>query len=1002
MAKHYKILIVEDNPLDIELAQREIKHELESVEFSDVSTNEALIESLNTYKPDVIVSDFNMPNFDGLTVIRHAKKLAPLVPVIIYTGSIDEETAAETVKVGAVDYVLKENTIRLRQAINHALEIKQMWHEQIEAEEKLRASEEKYRLLFEQAADGIFQLNTEGNIIGSNSSGTEMTGYSKDELLTKNISDLYEKEDLKKNPIRYDLLQKGKVIIKERKIIKKNGSICEVEMHSKIMPNKTIQTIFRDITKRKQAEKELKESEERYSNLIRLLPVGVVINSKGNIVFANEAASKIMEASIEKTMGLNIFNFIHPDYQEVAAQRIKKVLNKNTKAESLEEVFITNKGNNISVEVTSLGMVYKGEPAMLTVFNDITARKQAELLLKESEAKYRTFFENTGTATIIIEEDKTISLVNSKFSELSGIPKEKIENKKKWTEFVVTEDLERMVEMHKLRRADTLKALKSYEFRFKDIKGNIKNILLYIDMIPGTHKSLASLLDITDRKKAEEEVSKSRILLRSMIDSLPMWISALDKDGNYFFANKHYEKTFMVPLHLIENHNFKDFFPPDLYERHKLLFDKCVNSAKTVEVIDDIEFEKGKKANVYGSYIPLFDSAGKVFGLSCAIMDFTRQKEAEQGLKEAKEQLQIIFDKGPDAILVTRIEDGYYIDSNDTFTKYTGYAPEDLKGKSTLDINIWDNPKDRDKLLHDVKTYGHCHNLEIIVQNKNGTKRIIDMSAELILIKGKPHLLSISRDISERKSMENLLKVRNEELKNLVATKDRFFSIIAHDLKDPLNAILGFSGILTENYKSLAEQDKINYINNIQLSTESLLKLIQNLLEWANSQTGKMGFKPEMLDVGHVVFEAIDVLQYRAKIKQIKIISDIPENLAIYADSNMVKTIIRNLVSNSIKYTNRSGFVRVSASGVSENTQMSDFVEISVSDNGVGIKKEHIDKIFKIDEKIKTPGTESETGSGLGLILCKELVEKNNGYLRIDSKENTGSTFIIGLPNKMK
>ncbi|HOY32305.1 MAG TPA: PAS domain S-box protein [Bacteroidales bacterium] len=1254
MSDHYKILIAEDNPPDAELAQREIRHVLASVEFVVVDTLESYLDALHNFKPDIVVSDFSMPNFDGMTVILVTKKEAPLIPVIIYTGSLNEETAAETVKAGAVDYVLKENSIRLRQGVLHALEIKQIWLERKAAEEKLRESEERFRILFEQAADGIIRVDTNGNIVDINKSGTEITGYTRPELLKMNVAELFHKKELEKKPIRYDLLNKGHAVKIERTIVKKDGSYCEVEMHSKMMPDKTYQSIVRDITLRKKTERELRESEERLNNLIQTLPVGVVIHTNGSVVFTNETSVNIMEGHKDMDVtGLNIYDFIHPDFREKASQRIRDSLSEKTQTEQLEQVFLTFSGKPVPVEVKSLPLMYKGIPSVLTIFSDISERKQAEKLLKESEAKYRTIFETTGTATIIIEEDTTISLVNTKFAELTGLPKNEIENKKSWTEFVVPEDLDQMVKMHKLRRTHPSEALRSYEFRFIDVHGTIKNILLHIDIIPGTKKSIASLLDFTDRKKAEEDLRKNRMLLRTMIDSFPMWLSAVTPDGNYFIANKYYSETFKIPLEQIEGHNFKDFFPPAVHAHHKKLLNKCVSTRKPVEVTDEIEFEKGVITYLIGSYTPLFDADGNLYGISSAALDITRQKQAEillqeseakyrsffentgtaiaiseedttlslvnskyaelvglpkeeienkkkftdfmveedledtvkthririkdpskapkvyelrfknarhevrnvlvytdlipgtqkslasllditdrkkaenllkesesrfrttfenapigmslnhisgkffqsnqafcamlgytqqellnydfcnithpddiessrlfirkvledkgnpshiekryirkdgsviwvitsasvltdinekpiffiiqvlditeqklteQKLKEAKNQLELVFDNGPDAILLTQVDDGLYIDSNKTFTKYTGYTPDDLSGKSTLDIDIWYNPQDRDKLLQEVRSKGYCHNLELIVKNKDGTLRPIEMSTEVIIIRGRPCLLSISRDIAERKKMEELLVKQNKELHQLNATKDRFFSIIAHDLKDPHNAIIGFSQILSENYDLLSEQDRKNYIKNILLSSQSLARLLQNLLEWAGSQTGRMIYNPETLDLTSLINETINLLQYQAKIKQIRLISDTEPVLSVFADVNMTRTVLRNLVSNAIKFTHRNGFVKISAYKIQSGQEpVVSFVEISVTDNGVGISKENLEKLFMLDHKVKTHGTEEEMGSGLGLILCKELVGKNKGYMNITSEENVGSTVSFTLPEK--
>lgn len=396
------------------------------------------------------------------------------------------------------------------------------------AEENLNKSENLYRNIIDLSNIAMAIVSFDGKIEYINQQAVTTFGY-----LHTDIPDMdswwrlaYPDEAYREQVINQfmgfvgiAIQEKSEIPRREYRATCKNGEIKTMVIFGVIVDDK-IFVMFEDITARKKIEIELKESEERYSNLIHTIPVGVVIHTNGEIVFSNKSAAKIMEVpSIEALNNTKAIDFVHPDYKDLAIQRIKKVKADQSYAELIEEVFITFTGKKLFVEVTALPIIYNNIPSVLTVFNDINERRQVE-----------------------------------------------------------------------------------------------------------------------------------------------------------------------------------------------------------------------------------------------------------QELSESKERFEKIFDNSPDAILLTRIHDGFYIDSNSTFTKYTGYTPKDLRGKSTLDINIWENPSDREKLLQAIQTKGYCHNLELNVKNKDGSSRTVDMSAEVVQINGVPHLLSTSRDIVERKEIEKKLKESEEKYRVVIET----------------------------------------------------------------------------------------------------------------------------------------------------------------------------------------------------------------------------------------
>lgn len=229
-------------------------------------------------------------------------------------------------------------------------------------------------------------------------------------------------------------------------------------------------------------------------------------------------------------------------------------------------------------------------------------------------------------------------------------------------------------------------------------------------------------------------------------------------------------------------------------------------------------------------------------------------------------------------------------------------------------------------------------------------------------------------------------------LKELNATKDKFFSIIAHDLRSPLNQLLGLSEILQKEIESERGDDVIKLANLINESAKSGRLLLENLLEWSRSQTGSINFNPEILNLAKISEEVVELNENNARQKDIIISSKIDKNEIAFADGNMLKTILRNLLSNSIKFTNNGGKIDL------EVESSNGMAILSVIDNGIGIEDHDIEKLFRIDVNPKSIGRSKEKGTGLGLILCKEFVEMNEGKIWVESVSGEGSVFKFSLP----
>ncbi|MCT4644347.1 MAG: HAMP domain-containing histidine kinase, partial [Carboxylicivirga sp.] len=256
-------------------------------------------------------------------------------------------------------------------------------------------------------------------------------------------------------------------------------------------------------------------------------------------------------------------------------------------------------------------------------------------------------------------------------------------------------------------------------------------------------------------------------------------------------------------------------------------------------------------------------------------------------------------------------------------------------------------------------------------------------------------IIGIVTDINSKKEIELKLKEREVKLKELNTTKDKLFSIIAHDIKNPFNSILGFTSLLRSNLEIYSKEEIKTYIEQIAVSSENVYKLLEDLLIWAKSQLGQMTVTPQYFGLKNLVDTANENFLMHARRKQISLINDVDEQF-VYADINMLKFVVRNLIHNAIKFTHADGEVRCSV------TAVDDFVVLSVKDTGIGIRPEKLDNLFDLNTYVLTEGTSAEKGTGLGLHLSKDMIDKNCGKIEVRSEVGRGTEFLVYIPASQK
>jgi len=403
---------------------------------------------------------------------------------------------------------------------------------------------------------------------------------------------------------------------------------------------------------------------------------------------------------------------------------------------------------------------------------------------------------------------------------------------------------------------------------------------------------------------------------------------------------------------------------------------------------------------VYTTKVPLRDDEGKVVGTFGVSRDITRHREVEEELAAERNLLRSLIDNMPDRIYAKDLESRFIL-CNDAVVKRMGMTNiEDIIGKTDFDF-----------LPHDLAEQFFANEQQII---KSGIP-LINHEESMGNIDGIPRwnlsskvplrnlmgniigVVGMGRDITDRKLVEEEIKRKNELLQVTNAEKDKFFSIIAHDLRSPLSAFVAATQILAEEIQTMNMEEIREITQNLKTSATNIYTLLENLLEWSRLRRGGMDFVPEKLNLKEKIESCIDVLTESARKKRIELTFSIPDEMEVFADNHMIDAIIRNLVSNSVKFTPAGGKINVAA--VYSNNH---FIEIKISDSGIGMTPELKNKLFMINEKTSRNGTEGELSTGLGLLLCKEFIEKHNGKIWVESEVGDGSIFSFTIPESSK
>ena len=753
-----------------------------------------------------------------------------------------------------------------------------------------------------------------------------------------------------------------------------------------------------------------------------------ITDLEGEIIKSNEAWSRFSGYPGDKLTGMKLFDLVHPDDLPATLEIIDK-LRKGEDIHDFSNRFLSADGTYRNIE-------WRAHPIENLIYasaRDITEKKHLVEALSKSERRYRSLLEQMQDGLLIDDMHGNITYVNPRFCQIVEYDMDELTGRNGYDFLLPKESKKIVAEKDKNRLQGHSDC---YELVFRKKSGKTVDLLIHSTPMKNEKGqvvgSFSTCTDISKLKRAERElnITKEAMQTAMQLTKVGRWSKNLIKNDDYWCK-------ITREIHEVSS----DFEPSmqnaiDFYKagesRNKIreVVTKAINSGEPYDVEVQLITANGNERWVRTIGKPNFDENGRCIRLYGAIQDITEQKHNNEKLAKNERFLtqlnnlvfQVLGTENSDELLQMLSDnicalfnaDGCYITLWDEHSKKTipiassAISPEEYRNKISqsdeltmtesvllaeqplVAEDVFNSPYLSRKIAEKYPARSLL-GLPLISDSKKlgailvGFNTYHKFTHDEILY-GK----IIARDISlivHKMQIFDDLKLSN-------AQKDKFFSIIAHDLKSPFNSILGFSEWLVEKVKKKDFKDVDKYAGIIHQSSNHVYGLLVNLLEWSQAQTGGVKLNPEHFDLVAFVEYSLTIYNDIATQKSINIKRSLPKTLPVYADRHMLNSILRNLVSNAIKFTQNGGTVKISA------VKQSSEIIITIADNGKGIPKERLDKLFCIAHSESTPGTANEKGTGLGLILCKDFIDKHGGNIWVESEEGAGSTFCFTIPHK--
>lgn len=806
---------------------------------------------------------------------------------------------------------------------------------------------------------------------------------------------------------------------------------------------------------------DLRNSEQRYRNLFLNAPLGFFRSlPEGKFLEVNETLAHMLGYDNAGEVLKQINNIAEQVYSASGfRQAILTEVDHSSQIKSYETVFKNHDGNLLNVRINMCARydVEFGQWILEGTIEDITERIKTERELHENLLKFAKMFENSPVAMWEIDYSHVKKMldhlkrlhpnlkqflqthpdelarcrrlvkftnVNAATVQLFGFSRKEdllkslSADNSMWAE---VSEVESLVDF-----ADDKNSMER-EMTFKTRRGDHRNVIVrWVATSPKQDYSrvLVSMTDITTLRIEQDALRKSKNEIDSLFSSMDDLVFIFDDAGRYNFVAPSNDALLAAPRKGMIGKYLYDFFDAS-QEAHLLAnIRQCLHEQKMVKVeyslmISDKEMWFEAKFSPLTPYTViavarditervLREKTHQVMLNIAKAVNFTNQindlfdyiRTEISSLIDTRNFFLALYDEDTNSLSLP-----YFKDEKDTFDRFPAEKTMSalvIETKESMLLN-------REQLMQlidagTIKAVGSIPliwlGIPLMVEGKVIGVMVLQNYQDVDALREEHRQLlqvispQISLSIVHKQAVEKLRR-SEQELRVSNLTKDRFFNIIAHDLKNPFNAIIGFSTLLCDEWSDFDDNDKITMVQAIRQSSEGAYDLLMNLLEWSRLRVGTIDYNPEMLAIDKIVELNIALLKPNAEKKNIRLTFEPAAHPQVFSDANMLRTVIRNLLSNAIKFTYDFGLIHIATT---TNPKYPDMLVLSIADSGIGIPADNIPSLFTLTQTSTTPGTNGESGTGLGLILCKEFIDKNHGKIWVESTVGTGSTFHVAIP----
>ncbi len=733
----------------------------------------------------------------------------------------------------------------------------------------------------------------------------------------------------------------------------------------------------------------------RKYHLITSSIVDAVINIdlQGKINFWNVSAAKLFNLSETEVLNEPISKVI-PTIDDQYLATIKRALYEDKIWES--KIRVIKDAENKELLSVKMKLIGEGERKSIVVLcSNISENSGFEDELKAENKKFNAIISETSELICLFDLTGKIEFVNSQFLKIFEYTNDEI------LDINILDLIERdFVTNNQLYLARLIEDFSNVELPLITSTNNTTYVLPKFTTVSDSEGNAlyytGIFLDKTQQNKVEKELLTNKAALQVFQEGL-----LLQSKNKIVLANDSFCKIFgYADFREFSLIHFEDLIS-DADKRDVLnYFYQVVNGSLDSYRLEFTAVKKDGNEITVECKFSSFNLDDELF-TATVVRDISKQKNNQKIIEDSENRFRNITQNISDFMWTAEKKEGklQQVFYTDAVVKVTGYTNENFISNYSLWHKII-HPNDVAAVIKKMKIYYNDQaavdgELEYRIIKKDGNIAWIRNSLNIVReISGSiAKIYGSVRDISFSKKAEEKLIESAENLKTLNDTKDRFISIVSHDLRTPFSSILGFTDILLSE-PEMATEKRQEYINFIQESSRSMLSLVNSLLDWTRLQTGRIRFEPERLNAKFVINKALQMLSGAALQKNVELISEVTQDVFVHGDEDLLLQVFNNFISNAIKFTKSGGKIVIGSEPNIQKKQMEFFIE----DSGIGIREEDISKLFKVDTKFTNPGTAGERGSGLGLSLCAEIVEKHGGQVAVESTLGVGTKFTFGIP----